>query len=48
MRALLTGGQLHDSAPAVRLLGDLRPRRPVADRAYGSRAWRVHLAQRGT
>lgn len=48
MRALLTGGQTHDSAPAEHLLGDLRPACLVADRAYGSRAWRTLLAQRGT
>lgn len=48
VRALLTAGQVHDRAPAEQLLADLRPACLVADRGYDARAWRAHLAARGT
>ena len=48
VRALLTAGQVHDRAPAEALLADLRPACLVADRGYDARAWRAHLAARGT
>lgn len=48
VRALLTAGQVHDRTPAEALLAELRPSCLVADRGYDARAWRTHLAQRGT
>jgi len=48
VRALLTAGQVHDRAPAEELLADLRPSCLVTDRGYDARAWRAHLAARGT
>jgi len=48
VRALLTAGSVHDRAPAEKLLADLRPACLVADRGYDARAWRAHLAARGT
>jgi transposase len=48
VRALLTAGQVHDRTPAEALLADLQPACLVADRGYDARAWRTHLAARGT
>ena len=48
VRALLTAGQVHDRAPAEALLADLPPTCLVAERGYDARAWRAHLAARGT
>ncbi len=48
VRALLTAGSVHDRIPAEQVLADLRPACLVADRGYDARAWRAHLAARGT
>ena len=48
MRAVLTAGSVHDRVPAELVLAGLRPACLVADRGYDARAWRAHLAARGT
>lgn len=48
VRALLTAGQVHDRIPAEAPLADWPPACLVADRGYEARAWRQHLARRGT
>ena len=48
VRALLTAGHVHDRVPAEHLLAELRPACVVADRGHDARAWRAHLAARGT